>query len=88
MKRKLSIIVIYTLVICGCKKMESIEKNTQSRSSDLNRILNIYPYGSKEILATYEGKIKVYPNEEEKLLFSLDGKWYEYYHVTAEVIEK
>lgn len=88
MKRKLIILMLCTIAISGCKKLESFGKDFQSASSGLDRIVNIYPYGGKEPIATYEGKLDLEYDESGRLKFLLDGKRYIYYNVTAEVLEK
>lgn len=86
---KLKYIVMITLliVICtGCESWERTKKSWSSEMNGLNRVVNVYSYNG-ELIATYEGKIDLEENEN-KVLFDLDGKRYVYYNAFVEVIEK
>lgn len=85
---KCTLLVSLFALLAGCQKIESITKDWESSNSGLNRIVKIYPYGSDEPIATYEGKFDLSFDETGRLKFLLDGKRYIYYNVTAEVVEK
>lgn len=84
-----SIVFISALCLCGCaKEWESSLKDWESATSGLDRTVKIYPYGSKEPIATYQGDINLDSDDTGRVKFLLDGKRYIYYNVTAEVLEK
>lgn len=83
----LLIVSVFTL-LAGCQKLKSNMKDWESSNSGLDRIVNIYPYGSDKPIATYEGKFDLSFDETGRLKFLLDDKRYIYYNVTAEVVEK
>lgn len=87
--KKLKYIVMIALLIVMCTGCESWEREKKSWSSEmngLNRVVNVYSYNG-DLIATYEGKIDLEENEN-KVLFDLNGKRYVYYNAFVEVIEK
>lgn len=81
------ILVIIVSFLSGCAAFESSIKEVQSDITGLDRIVRVYESGS--IIAEYEGMIRIVPSEfGNKVIFELDGKRYNYYNATVEVIEK
>ncbi|MBR4260669.1 MAG: DUF5052 domain-containing protein [Clostridia bacterium] len=75
------------IVMCtGCESWKRAKKSWSSEMNGLNRVVNVYSYNGK-LIATYEGKIDLEENEN-KVLFDLNGKRYVYYNAFVEVIEK
>lgn len=86
-KLKYIVMIALLIVMCtGCESWERTKKSWSSEMNGLNRVVNVYSYNG-ELIATYEGKIDLEENEN-KVLFDLNGKRYVYYNAFVEVIEK
>lgn len=86
-KLKYIVMIALLIVMCtGCESWERTKKSWSSEINGLNRVVNVYSYNG-ELIATYEGKIDLEENEN-KVLFDLNGKRYVYYNAFVEVIEK
>ena len=90
MKKKVLVLALSIAMLCvgvtGCSSCERMGKSFSSEFGGLNRIVNVYDYTGNKI-ATYEGNLDVEENEN-KVLFDLNGKRYVYYNALVEVIEK
>ena len=91
MKFKKTIAMILAVaVIMGCSGCASWDRFKKSMKSDfgggLYREVTVYSM-TGEVIAKYEGQIDVEENEN-KVLFDLNGKRYVYYNCMVEVIEK
>ena len=82
------VLTVGILAIAGCASTQRSCKSCQSDiAGGLDRIVNIYTLNG-ELLATYEGLIDIDDNENDSIMFDLDGKRYVYYNAIIEVIEK
>jgi len=95
MKKKviLTIVALVCAVLCilisgaSCSSCDRMGKSINSNmSGGLDRIVNVYSYSGKKI-ASHEGKLDLQDNED-KVLFDMNGKRYVYYNAVVEVIEK
>lgn len=85
-KRIIASIALSTCLLTGCA---SIDRACTDFKSDidggLDRIINVYT-ANGDLIAHYEGKIDLEPNDNGAIKFDFNGKRYIYYNCFVETI--
>jgi hypothetical protein len=88
MRKILTVLPVLLMCLClsGCSSCDRLKTDMKSdMNGGLQRQITVYT-ANGDVIATYEGKIDIEPNDGGYVKFDLDGKRYIYYNCFVESI--